>query len=515
MIYNHNIDFVLNDGVRDFNVRYFRGHQWLWPTWQKSRHCIAGEEEVKFNSRLYLTETPLMRMGGNGQEVWREYVQRASYFNAVGRTVDGMMGMLFRKMPEESERIPALDTNYLWFSNRNESIADFTQRVVLEQIATNLTGILIDFPATTTDGMSVKQVEDRNLLPYATLYPAESIIDVRYKVTIGRAELSTVILHEVVEVDENEFERYDQNRIRVLSLDEDGYYMQRIFGQTPVNEQTLMSMKTLQRDLSYHLETTIYPLINGEKARFIPFIPISHNGIGFEPSKPILNDLCNVNLKLFSNSADFETALHEVGNPTPVFKGLRPNSLTGEVPTPQLGVFAGIQLDDTSTSDARYMQVSGSGMELIAQAMTDKRQEMALLGARILNPEKRVAETAESMEIARSGENSILMTLANNVSAAMAEALYFIALWHGISEEEASTIEYKLNTNYLSRMTAEQAKQWSETWINGGITERELFEILQQGEVIDSKLTFDEHKAEKEAEKPATTPAGVTNEQPI
>jgi hypothetical protein len=407
--------------------------------------------------------------------------------------------MLFRNEPQESERLPELESCYEWFSDKNETIKDFAQRLAAEYIATNLCVVVVDYPQVQTDNdyrqLTKAEAERLNLAPYATLYPAESIIDIRYRIQRGRSALSMLMLHETVTVPKNEFENDVQNRIRVLDIDEAGYYRQRVFAQ---KQQPLSS--SLNNTGAYEQVSEIYPLINGSKSTVIPAVPLSANGVSFNLAKPILNDLVNVNLKLFSNSADYEMAIHEVCNPTPVFKGLAVNPQTGEMQTPKLGIFSGIALD--VDGDAFYMQVDGSGIEQVKTAMDDKKSEMIAMGASLLSPDKRVAETAEALEIRRSGDNSILMTMAGIISTCLEECLYHMALWQGISEEQAVDIEYKLNTNYLNKMTADEAKKWAETWIAGALTDLELFEILQRGEAIPADKSFDEHQAELAAMKP-------------
>jgi hypothetical protein len=77
----------------------------LKPIWQKCRDAIAGQYAVHERGQSYL---PLL--AGQTPQDYLAYKMRATYFNASGRTLDGLVGMVFRKQsysdyPDSFERI--------------------------------------------------------------------------------------------------------------------------------------------------------------------------------------------------------------------------------------------------------------------------------------------------------------------------------------------------------------------------------------------------------------------------
>src|SRR5690606_1322707 len=62
--------------------------------WEMMRDVSADEEQVKSKGTKYLP-----KLGGQTDEEYKAYKQRASFFNATARTVDGLSGMVFRKPP--------------------------------------------------------------------------------------------------------------------------------------------------------------------------------------------------------------------------------------------------------------------------------------------------------------------------------------------------------------------------------------------------------------------------------
>jgi hypothetical protein len=129
---------------------------------------------------------------------------------------------------------------------------------------------------------------------------------------------------------------------------------------------------------------------------------------------------------------------------------------------------------------------------------TRKEAQMAAIGARMLAPEKRQAETAESQAIRRGGENSVLAALAQGVSQGLTRALSILAFWAGAGGKVAFT----LNRDYLPiAMSAADLKAHVAAWQAGALSDESLFEALKQGEVIAESITFEEEAARKQGGK--------------
>src|SRR3546814_17722435 len=62
--------------------------------WQVMRDTSAGEQSVKAAGEAYLP-----KLGGQDGNQYDAYKTRASYYNATGRTIDGLTGMIFRQPP--------------------------------------------------------------------------------------------------------------------------------------------------------------------------------------------------------------------------------------------------------------------------------------------------------------------------------------------------------------------------------------------------------------------------------
>src|SRR6185436_4337688 len=66
----------------------------FFPKWVRARDVVAGEDAVKARGEVYLR-----RLDSQGDQEYRDYLARASFYGATGRTVSGFSGMIFRRDP--------------------------------------------------------------------------------------------------------------------------------------------------------------------------------------------------------------------------------------------------------------------------------------------------------------------------------------------------------------------------------------------------------------------------------
>lgn len=438
--------------------------KWL-PVWTKCRDAIAGEESVHAKGPVYL---PML----SGQEPnrYEAYKMRALYFNASGRTKDGMTGLIFRKKPMLT--FPASLQNIVDDVDMcGSDLTSFAEQLVDELIEVSRVGILIDYPQVQSIGLTVGEAQSLGLRPYATIYKAESIIDWRYA-RINNAQMLTMVkLLEVDEVQTDEFTFEKISRIRVLDLFE-GVYRVRVYQQSEKSKYTLISESI--------------PLMNNAPIREIPFIFDSVNGLDSDVSKPVLLDLVNVNLSHYRSTADYEHGLHFTGLPTAVFWGAQ----LDEGETINIGSESALSFNNPA-GHAEYLEFTGQGLEALRLALNDKRDMMGALGSKMLSADKKAAEAAETAAIHRSSENSILASISHSASAALTKMLEWLAVWGRVSTE----VSCKMNDDFLpAEMSPQMFQQLTNAYLSGSISYETYFYNLQQGEVIASDTQLDDER---------------------
>lgn len=422
-------------------------------------------------------------------EEYKSYKERAEFFNACGRTVEGLHGMIFRK--DINIDVPGGTEQYLEnVDGKGNSLNQFINDTAWDCLQTGFGGVLVDAP----NAESIENKRDAEIAgiaPYITYYPAESILNWRF-ITTGRSQrLSMVVLKETYEKDTaDKFIKQTANRYRVLELDENGNYVQSLYNE--------------YLDLIY----SVYPRKNNQFIRALPFYLLPSK----QPEKPMMLDLASVNIAWYRKSADLENGAHWTGVPTPYVIGYEPetkyNEKGEEVPAKPIKLGGSIMLTfPIGVTAVNYLEFTGSGLSQLVNMMSVDEDRMAILGARIISQEKKGVESAEAAKIHRAGENSVLATFANNLSIVFTDIVADYLEWctGGVPD-----FSIKLNTDYdVAEMSPAELTALVSCWQSGGISKRILFNKLKDGEVISSDESFDNMQSEIEEEQ------SIRNEQVI
>jgi hypothetical protein len=443
--------------------------------WDRIRDVKEGEDKMRETRTKYLPQ-----LAGQEDSSYQQYFDRANLFNATARTIDGLSGLVFRKEPMV-EAPAGLDPFRENIDLMGMDLTGFAELVMDENLTVGRGGILVD------------RGQAPNSRPYLRFYRAESIIDWRTSVIAGEEIVQQVRVWENVQLPspEDEFESVMVDRIRVLELAfppeiaiEDitpntiPIYQQRIFTRAKENDPFIQD------------GPPITPTIQGTRFERIPFVFVGPNNNKPKIEKPPLIDLVNINVHHFQNSADLEEGLHWAALPTPVVTGV----MLDEGQKLDIGSRTAWVFDNPEAK-AFFLELDGQSLPVLKESMEDKKTEMSLLGARIIAPEKRAAEAAETEAIRRGGENSSLASMAISVSKAIEKSLDVLATWAGIAGE----ITFQLNRDYMPvPMPPQQLAQLIAAWQSNALGLEDLFLNLQRGEIIDSAKSFDVYQQELE-----------------
>jgi hypothetical protein len=442
--------------------------------WTKCRDTYRGLPVVQSKGSTYLP-----RLGGQVNDAdpkYQKYIQRAQFFDAVSRTVDTMAGHIFRKQPV-IELTTALQAYQGDIDMAGTSLEGFISNAVREVALVNRMGLLVEHPQRGDDNegvLTIEQSRAQGLRPYLTSYKAEDILNWR----MGRVNNATVLVQVFLSETYDEGEG-EEVQIRELALED--RYVQRIWREN---------------DGKWYVESETFPSINGRSINKIPFFFVGLNEKGADTQKPPLEGLADVCLGYYRNSADYEAALHIHGAPTPWINGVSDPESFGEL---HLGSGTVLMLPVDAT--AGMLQAGSDGCAALKEAMQEKKQEMAALGAQMLKADKAMAESGQALAIQRGGENSILASLAASVEMTFSKALRFMAEWVGANPDE---VVVTLNKDYLPQpMDSAMLREWTAAYLSGAISFDTYFEGLLQGELVDETLTVDEERDRKEMDAPA------------
>ena len=414
------------------------------------------------------------------------YITRAQFFNATGRTLDGLSGMINCKplivtIPDGYDKyIENVD-------GKGHSLNQFATEVVKDFLTTGWGGILVDMPKM-ENVRSQKDFEDANRYAYMTYYKAESIINWHWNSDGRKQYLDYVIFKEKTEVVKN-FAVEQKYNYRVCMIDDDGYYVQILY-----NDRSEIIDKAEPKDK------------NG-RFKYIPFYFLAASD---NPQEPILEDLINVNLSHYRKSADYENGLHWTGVPTPWTQGADVDTVLingQEVAKEPLKLGGSIVQNLPAGASMAYLEFSGSGCNQLANAMRADEDRMAILGARIISQERKGVESAETAKIHRAGENSILSNIATNLSIVFTKLLKIYLEWSSGNQLSDEEHKVQFNTDYdVSTMSASDLAAYVAAWQAGAISKKTMFRNLKEGEIIESNKSFEDEQAEIDEEQASRVP---------
>lgn len=382
--------------------------------WRRLRDCDGGRDAIIRAGALYCPDLP-----GADATANTAYRLRGNFYNATRRTVEGMVGSLFRVPPDvaTSQTVkPFLED----ISTGDVPFETFASDVAREVILLNRCGVLIDVPS----------VPMTPVQPYCVFYRAEDIINWRVYTQDGDKRLNMIVLRETeTQIDPNDkFVWITRERYRVIELI-GGVCVQTIYTLDEKGKEWLPSVPTVI-------------VRRGTPLNFIPFVMIP----GLDLEDPALLDLADINLAHWRNSVDHEYGLHLVSLPTPWVAGLKSVPADGKV---KIG--PSVIWDIDVQGKAGMLEFSGEGLDSLVKAMDEKKKQMATQGARLLEDQAVVDETATAVRARHSGENSTLQSMAQALELGLKRVLQTISWWVGVEETPAdvTTVKVEINKEFV------------------------------------------------------------------
>lgn len=423
-------------------------------SWTRNRHHTDGSDAVKCPS---VVKTYVLQKSKMDDADYDFVMAGTEYFAMAARTLQSFGGLVFRKEPifDGSELFPEA------VSVEGQTAEELARAKFREYMITNDGGVFIDTPDTPA-GATIKEVEALNLYSYQTLYPAESIREIRFKAINSRKRLVYVRLVE------------DEEHGRELELI-DNVYVATIWTKTSDGWKS----------------STITPLIGDKPLNDIPFIPLSDGSKG-----AAMDNLCATNVVHFAKSFMLNNAEAWVSAPIMAIAGAKEDE--ADALDASFGAF---WVFEDPTAKWGFIEYKGDGVPLIERDLDRLEQHGSMLGSRMLIQEKSVSEAEGTVARRQAGENSILASAARHVGAIATKALKIQAKFMGKDDAE---VKYTLSTDFVPAIMDPAFM----TALFGGrdknyIPNQALFEALQKGDVVDASWTYEQFAAALEMQSGA------------
>lgn len=505
----------------DFSYRH-PNYKKMYANWIKNRDFVRGVDFVKTRTyedlHRYSEEVragiydnvsqqndavagtaylPIPEGMKNEIKRYRDYRDRAQLYNASGTTHASFMGMLYRKAPvfqyepsDEDTEDEIKDKVLKKVTPNNKSFVDLCREVSSEVIITNKVGILVDFPAETRDKeFSVLEFEEMNLTPKAAVYPAESIIN-WHTILVNDEEIPDyyVLDESAYVLDEESMEYVWEERYRILYLEDnkrDFVYHQLLVGKKVT--KTSSTQRSNHRG-KFEVIDFITPMKNNKTLNRLPFYVIDKSGLNYgETNESMINDLVDVNMGHYRNSADLEHNLYFLGMKTLILKGW--DEEVNGVPT-----IGGIISGGTNFEADLLEPKSDSGIE---KEMQNKEMRMSVLGAQAISQRGKYVQSAATAKINSASETSILSALAYAQSNVMSTILNLILGWSGYDNTRGNI---NINTDFFDDLiTPDSVLTWTQLKQSGGISPKTWYYNLEKRDVFppDWSLTKEQNSIEE------------------
>jgi Domain of unknown function (DUF4055) len=439
--------------------------------WEACRDTVEGGEAVKQRGQRYLPKA-----SGQDDKDYEAYKSRAQFYNATRRTVQAMIGQLYRKEPTVEGADDELLMDNIDLGGKD--FCSWSQEIASEVSKVGRVGVLLDYNGFTPAGATVGEVQALGQRPYLSTYKAESILNWATEVIGGSKKLTFVSLCEKVESLDAEYNSVCKDQWRILMLDERGIYIQRVY----VRDE---STGPLNKGFLLVEETT--PIVNGKFLYEIPFYIIGVHGIDACCTMPPISDLAETNIGHYRNSADYENELHWVGIKTAVFPGWTGQEKNDVI---TLGKACAVP------TECKPFILEATSSSSIREEMIQKEQRMAVLGAQIIAQQGRYVQAAETARIQASGESGVLAQLANMLSECFEVILTALYSWANIETE----IDVEINTDFEpGQMMPTDAVALAGLVDSGKISWETYFYNLQRGEIYPPNWTLEDEKASIES----------------
>ncbi|MCP4700457.1 MAG: DUF4055 domain-containing protein [Gammaproteobacteria bacterium] len=454
--------------------------------WQLVEDCTEGQAAVKSRKEVYLPRPNPGDKSTKANERYAGYCERAVFYNATGRTLEGMVGLAFQKVPA-LERHDDVDYVEDDIDGKGLSIYQHSQQTLEAVLKTGFYGLLADYPRV-GGPVSKADAEKNAIRATVAAYPAKSIINWKVEKIGGRHMLSMAVLRETFSTETPDgFGTEEKPQYRVLRLSENGG--DRLYTQEVWREHEKENSK--EKEWYLHVEPFAPVDAAGRSWQEIPFCFVGAKNNDAIPDKAPLYDIAELNIGHFRNSAEYEDTCFMCGQVQPVMSGVERDWVEY---LEEKGFQIGSRVVLPLPIGASFSYEQAAPNPIPAEAMKTKEAQMVALGAQLLTAGQ-TTKTATEADADNSRNTSVLALVASNVSEAYTRCLNWIGRFMGADHEYLYTItqdftRYSLQPQLITALV--------QLWQTGKYPDSDLWEQLRKYGLINSERQDEEIKDELE-----------------
>lgn len=407
-----------------------------------------------------------------------DFIKGATLFPALKRTLDGSLGVVFRK-PTKVKLSPQLEYMRLNADGNNKGIEQLVQDSTLENVLQGYGALLVDYPE--VEGVvSQAQRTSKGLQTTIQIYQAESIRRVYTKKIGARVVVWQIILQEEYEVQRNQFDSDTRMQYRVLKLEqeeESSVYVQEIYRP---EEKEL-------KDQNY-LYSVVKPKANG---KFLDYIPLAFFGSecnDYKVDSSPLYPMAYMNAKHLELSAVRNESIRRLPPTMFIYPGEGFDSEQFSEDNPD-GIILGAYGSYNLGTGGKAEIVQAKSNDAAVDEMRHIEELMVQAGALLIKPSSSNVSTDTTI-IQRSTDTSVLGVAVRNIENAFNLALEWVSQFEGATD--ISRID--INREFFAQpMTANDRQRWADDILAGNVTLEEYRDALNKaGTLPDSAMDNNE-----------------------
>lgn len=429
--------------------------------WQMMADALDGERKIKRAGTLYLPETSGMRElrredVKGADDLFQSYKQRASYPLWVKDSLRTMMGLV-AKQDLEVQLPSAMASLETEATTDGFPLTQLFLRVVSAALTKGRAPLMGDF--------------DDRARPYVAEYSAESAINWREDAMSGRRDLTLVVLEEEILRDEfDEFSVETDKVYRVLDI-ADGRARVRLLDESgaPVADDELLG-----RENGADIEALAY----------LPVVFVGSTDNNADVDEIPLLTMAQKALEYYQLSADLRAAMHYTTHPQPVVTGL-PDDQELRVTGPQAAWVL------PEGGDAKYMEATCAGMEMVSGEMDKARNAAMEVGAKVLD---QGVESGDARRARQDDQHTTLAGVVKQAAAGIEQLLKYLADWMGANPDDVVvSIEPKFSRDEIDAAMMAIIRDLT---LAGEVPRQVLFEALRKTGI--TELTDEQLEAQRD-----------------
>ena len=437
------------------------------------RSAHGGTKTMRARGKEFLPQHPM-----ESDRKYNDRLRQAVALNAMQKTVEGLVGMVFRRDPVFSEDMPPdIESHMESVDAHADALNIFMRRVAENALLDGHTWVHVEAPRQTPDVRSRLAEERAGIRPYWVNVLKGQAINWRYAMRGGLPVLTLFCYREGATEPAGLFGEVHRERIRVLR-DDNGVIMGELWElQEDPNDRR---EKWAQVD-AYRVDVPTIPVV------FIPAYRTMEQG----ESDPPLRDLAYEQAEHYRVRSDRQKSLTFSCIAVPYLFGENVTDADGS-PRVKWGVDGMLVVND-ATAKAGVIESQGFGLEATKEELQEIEARMASMGLRMLvkrpNPSP---QTATEQLLGKSQDDAGLVVFAKLLE----DAANNILTYHGAYLRQPAPGSIAINRDFHTQiMDPGWMREIRELVANRWLSVETMWEMLVEGEVLTESFSAEGERA--------------------